>query len=100
MLSFFKEFFYFLKERKKYWLFPIIIVLAIFGASYPVQWGPWNNSSNQQLFLNIDGIQMNGRHCMVSMMNHDIFYEGSVQKSKGMVLIDYDRVRSALDSFL
>tara|TARA_B100000941_G_C28502554_1_gene555254 strand:- start:2396 stop:2548 length:153 start_codon:yes stop_codon:yes gene_type:complete len=31
MLSFFKEFFIFLKERKKYWLFPIIIVLALFG---------------------------------------------------------------------
>ena len=32
MLSFFKEFWEFLKERKKYWLLPIIIVLAIFGA--------------------------------------------------------------------
>ena len=31
MLSFIKEFLGFLKERKKYWLFPIIIVLAIFG---------------------------------------------------------------------
>ena len=60
----------------------------------------WNNSTNKQLFLDIEGIQMNGRHCMVSMMNHDIFYEGSVKKSKGMVLIDYDKVRSALESFL
>ena len=75
-------------------------VLSIFGASFPVQWGPWNNSSNKQLFLNIDGIQMNGRHCMVSKMNHEIFYEESVKKSKGMVLIDYDKVRSALDSML
>ena len=32
MLSFLKEFYSFLKERKKYWLFPIIIVLALFGA--------------------------------------------------------------------
>tara|TARA_B100000953_G_scaffold242329_1_gene204034 strand:- start:310 stop:462 length:153 start_codon:yes stop_codon:yes gene_type:complete len=31
MLSFIKEFLSFLKERKKYWLFPIIILLAIFG---------------------------------------------------------------------
>jgi|TARA_B100000242_G_scaffold135672_1_gene96429 hypothetical protein len=31
MLSFLKEFFEFLSERKKYWLFPIIIVLALFG---------------------------------------------------------------------
>tara|TARA_B100000029_G_scaffold105939_1_gene96586 strand:+ start:809 stop:961 length:153 start_codon:yes stop_codon:yes gene_type:complete len=32
MLSFIKEFWEFLSERKKYWLFPIILVLAIFGA--------------------------------------------------------------------
>jgi hypothetical protein len=32
MLSFFQEFFVFLKERKKYWLIPIVIVLALFGA--------------------------------------------------------------------
>tara|TARA_B100000963_G_C22323886_1_gene535543 strand:+ start:534 stop:686 length:153 start_codon:yes stop_codon:yes gene_type:complete len=31
MKDFFKEFFEFLKERKKYWLLPIIIVLALFG---------------------------------------------------------------------
>ena len=31
MISFLKEFWDFLKERKKYWLFPIIIVLAFFG---------------------------------------------------------------------
>ena len=31
MLSFIQEFFYFLKERKKYWLLPIIIILGLFG---------------------------------------------------------------------
>tara|TARA_Y100000590_G_scaffold462191_1_gene625680 strand:+ start:1340 stop:1492 length:153 start_codon:yes stop_codon:yes gene_type:complete len=31
MISFLKEFIEFLRERKKYWLLPIIIVLAIFG---------------------------------------------------------------------
>ena len=31
MLSFIKEFWEFLRERKKYWLLPIILVLAIFG---------------------------------------------------------------------
>tara|TARA_E500000331_G_scaffold132482_1_gene129592 strand:- start:227 stop:379 length:153 start_codon:yes stop_codon:yes gene_type:complete len=31
MLNFLKEFLEFLKERKKYWLFPILIVLALFG---------------------------------------------------------------------
>ena len=31
MLSFVREFWDFLKERKKYWLLPIILVLALFG---------------------------------------------------------------------
>jgi len=32
MISFLKEFWEFLKVRKKYWLLPIIIVLVLFGA--------------------------------------------------------------------
>ena len=31
-MNFLKEFFEFLRERKKYWLFPIILVLALFGS--------------------------------------------------------------------
>ena len=31
MINFLKEFLEFLTERKKYWLLPIIIVLAFFG---------------------------------------------------------------------
>tara|TARA_B100000212_G_scaffold199868_1_gene150732 strand:- start:228 stop:380 length:153 start_codon:yes stop_codon:yes gene_type:complete len=31
MFEFIKEFWEFLRERKKYWLLPIIIVLAFFG---------------------------------------------------------------------
>tara|TARA_B100000131_G_scaffold243254_1_gene235870 strand:- start:82 stop:231 length:150 start_codon:yes stop_codon:yes gene_type:complete len=30
-MSFIKEFWEFLKVRKKYWLFPIVIILLIFG---------------------------------------------------------------------
>jgi len=30
-MSFFVEFFQFLKVRKKYWLIPIILMLALFG---------------------------------------------------------------------
>jgi hypothetical protein len=32
MLEFFKEFWDFLKVRKRYWLLPILIVLALFGS--------------------------------------------------------------------
>jgi Mg/Co/Ni transporter MgtE len=30
-VEFLKEFFLFLKQRKKYWLIPIFVVLALFG---------------------------------------------------------------------
>ena len=30
-MNFLKEFWHFMKVRKKYWLFPIIVVLVIFG---------------------------------------------------------------------
>ena len=32
MIEFLKEFWYFIKVRKKYWLLPILIVLVLFGA--------------------------------------------------------------------
>ena len=32
MFEFFKEFWDFLKVRRKYWLLPILIVLALFGS--------------------------------------------------------------------
>jgi hypothetical protein len=32
MFDFFKEFWDFLKVRKKYWLLPILIVLVLFGS--------------------------------------------------------------------
>jgi len=32
MLNFLKEFLYFIKQRKKYWLIPIFIVLLLFGS--------------------------------------------------------------------
>jgi len=31
IMNFIKEFWEFMKSRKKYWLFPIMIVLAVFG---------------------------------------------------------------------
>jgi len=38
-MSFLKEFFKFLMERKKFWLIPILIFLLIFGALFVVTQG-------------------------------------------------------------
>ncbi len=39
MIDFIKEFWEFLKERKKYWLLPILIILFLFGAILVVSQG-------------------------------------------------------------
>ena len=38
-MAFLKEFYSFLKERKKFWLIPILIFLLIFGALFVVTQG-------------------------------------------------------------
>jgi len=39
MIDFLREFFYFLKIRKKYWLYPIVLVLLIFGILFVLSQG-------------------------------------------------------------
>jgi heptosyltransferase-3 len=75
-------------------------VIALFGASFPVIWGPWNNKSDKELFKDEDAVQTNGLHHMVCNMNREIFYEDKVKKSKGMVLINEQKVREILEEIL
>ena len=75
-------------------------VITLFGASYPVIWGPWNNDSDKRLFQDKDAVQTNGLHHMVSNMNHEIFYENEVKKSKGMTLIDINDVLNVIEEML
>jgi len=73
-------------------------VITLFGASYPVIWGPWNNNSDKRLFQDKDGLQTNGLHYMVSNMNHEIIYENEVKKSKGMTLINFETAKQIINS--
>jgi heptosyltransferase III len=72
-------------------------VLTLFGASFPVIWGPWNNINDKTLFQDIDGSQSNGLHHMISNMNHEIFYKNKVKKSKGMTLISFEQATQTID---
>ena len=56
--------------------------------------------SDKQLFQDKDGMQTNGLHHMVSNMDHEIFYENEVKKSKGMILIDFEQTEQAIDKVL
>jgi len=69
-------------------------VVAIFGASFPSIWGPWNNSKN--LFINKNGVQFNGLHYVISHMNHEIYYDKGIKTSRGMTNISLDIVIEVL----
>jgi len=73
-------------------------IFALFGASYPSIWGPWNNSNST--FENIDGFQSNGKHFIISNMQSSIFYENGEKKSTGMRNISYESVKEVLNSIL
>ena len=75
-------------------------VIALFGASFPVIWGPWNNKSDKELFKDEDVTQANGLHHMACNMNHEIFYENKVKKSKGMSSIQLQQALDVLDAEL
>lgn len=72
-------------------------VVALFGASEPNLWGPWDNKhgSNYQLMT---GVQHNGLHRVVSNNNLELYFENDRKLSKGMMAIPLPQVISELDS--
>ena len=58
------------------------------------------NNKNRKSFTDSDAIQSNGKHKLISNMRHEIYYDDGVKKSRGMTLIDYETVKSAIDSML
>ncbi len=75
-------------------------VVTLFGASYPIIWGPWNNNNSKDLFKDKNGVQTNGLHYMVSDMNHEIFYENQVKKSRGMTGIEFEKVKNIINQLV
>jgi hypothetical protein len=55
-MSFIKEFWEFLKIRKKYWLLPIIIVLVLFGGLIILSQGSCSSTILFILFFNVPSI--------------------------------------------
>jgi len=73
-------------------------VFALFGASSPVNWGPWLNGKIK--FKNDNGIQFNGMHYIVSNMNQEIFYKSGIKSSRGMSEIKHDYVLDKLSQIV
>lgn len=74
-------------------------VVALFGASEPNLWGPWDNRKgcNYQLMT---GVQYNGLHRVISNDNLELYFEGKNKLSRGMMAITLNQVISELDSIL
>ena len=72
-------------------------VVALFGASEPNLWGPWDNEqgSNYQL---ITGIQKNGLHRVISNANLELYFDSGRKLSRGMMAISLTDVINELDS--
>jgi heptosyltransferase-3 len=58
-------------------------VIALFGASNVVRWGPWDNN-NWHHYTDANTIQSTGKHTTIVNNNHTIFYQDNVKKCKGM----------------
>lgn len=71
-------------------------VIALFGASMPNLWGPWDNESNIDYQL-INGIQKIGKHKIVGSTNMELFYEDDIKKSRGMLSIKLEDIKGLID---
>jgi heptosyltransferase-3 len=77
-------------------------VLALFGASDPRIWGPWdNNLTGSSLYEWKDGIQKSGIHTAIVKTNQAFYYdEQGVKKSIGMESITTEEVKKAIDELI
>jgi len=75
-------------------------VVALFGASEPIIWGPWNNDLETQCdYQSMDGVQRNGRHTLISDMDHTIYYKQGVKCCIGMNNISVEQVMDVLNEY-
>lgn len=70
-------------------------VVALFGASEAIKWGPWDNQLGGA-YLN-NGLQSNGLHQVFGSDNHEIIYLDGIKKTMGMLDIDLNSVLRELD---
>ena len=73
-------------------------VIALFGASEPIIWGPWNNDmTTQRDYQNKDGVQENGRHHIISNMDHTLYFKKGIKRSVGMDNISAEQVKGVIN---
>lgn len=75
-------------------------VVALFGASMPNVWGPWDNALEKTEFKLTDGTQKSGKHLIISDKNHTIYHKNGIKKCRGMSNIPIPILQNLLDKYL
>lgn len=69
-----------------------IPVIALFGLSDPVIWGPWENELQKICYNDIRKTQHCGKHTIIQHPGNKIIYKNSIKKSEAMLKISVEEV--------
>jgi len=64
-----------------------IPVVALFGPTDPVIWGPWDNDLEYSTYKDIRDVQYNGKHTVIQHPDDEIIYENGRKVSTAMMKI-------------
>ena len=74
-------------------------VIALFGASKPDHWGPWDNHKGSN-YKPISGVQHNGIHSIISNKDLGVYLKKGRKISKGMMAINTNSVIQEINKTL
>jgi heptosyltransferase III len=76
-------------------------VVVLFGASEAKIWGAWCNDERSRCsYQEKNGVQRSGVHCVISNVNHKLYFKNNVKHSVGMGLIPTIEVIRAVDEYI
>ena len=75
-------------------------VVALFGHSDPVAWGPWDNVSGRSFYRDVRSVQRNGRHMLVQKGHGRLIVRNGRKISTAMMKIEVDDIRRAIEEVL
>ena len=69
-----------------------IPIIALFGPSNPILWGPWDNETETSEYTKKRSLQTNGKHVIIQHPDDEIIYENGRKISTSMMEITVDEV--------
>ena len=75
-------------------------VVALFGHSDPVVWGPWDNDADRSFYRDVRSVQRNGRHMLVQKGHGELIVRNGRKISTAMMKIEVDDIKRAIEEVL